>query len=230
MLNLVRRTATSPASPDELSPARQALIDNIEECAVASQRAVDLGAAERAASEAVGREAEAQAALDTIVEREAVALRLWSNNPIGPLPAPLTSERERAFADLANLRAATVIAQRNSNGVADAVSAAHEALGKLVAKRPELLKAVVFEEAQALRDKYFGAIREAQNLEGLLVGIADSFRGKGDGWEKVQKMIAGTVGDRERIKASIDRHRRVGSQLAARIATDPTATIEAEDE
>ena len=172
LITLPRRTPAE-TQPAQQTPARRRLHEHIQQQARQHERLNELAQAcrEAGADAAAERMAAAQRTLDSITEAESAALASWAATPTESMPALRTQEREAALGELAQATHAHETAARAAAAITTQFRADEQRLHDLHKQLPDLVDAVVIEEAQRLALRWHQARREAAACNGAIDGL-----------------------------------------------------------
>jgi len=112
----------------------------------------------REAAQAEQHEAEAQASVDAVAEHEGARLGVWTANPVGPMPAPLSADREAALAKLADAHRHAASRREQAEAVAPHYVEVVLQQQELDKRHAELVDAAVLEEAALLAQEYYSDV------------------------------------------------------------------------
>jgi hypothetical protein len=217
-----------------LSPARQALRDHFAAIAGLHVRVDQLSLLVRQAAEADAAEAEAQQAVNAVADAEEARLSVWSDNPSGPIPAPLTGQREAALSKLADAHRSAISSRRQAEAVQPRIHDLMRKRSDLSERSTSLIDAVLMEEAVSIARQYYDTVALMNAGLSALNGIFAAFRQRGSGraMETISALIGGGPDGaaREQRQRGLARHNALvineWSKLGERLAEDPHASIE----
>lgn len=232
MLCLLKRQ-DPPAATPTLSPARQALADNLAEIVALHARYDQLSEPQRRATAAERQEAEARRGVELVASAEDAQLAAWSSAPSGPLPAPLSAERDAALARFADFQYATQRAREQAETAAPHVLAVSLRIGELHKRTEDLINGVMLEEATIVARQYYDAVAAMNAALSALYGIRDALRHRhhGRGIEVVNLLIGGGSSGPERERRQRGQTRSNSAvlgewaELPALLAEDPAASV-----
>jgi len=235
LLRLAPRPPAGPTEPPALSPVRQRLADHYRRQAEQLERLDTLSAPGKEVANAEERVKQARAALDAIEQDERRELDAWMTRPQGPLPSTLNERRSAALVELATAERALDDAKRRGAASEPAFRAEEQKLHTLNKQTPDLIDAVLIEEANALADQLRSAKLRVAALIGAVKGLEHAALLAKRSAAAVGVIVAqrggqGTLIDEQKfVQAQVDtgeRHRVLALGLLDRLKSDPAASSE----
>lgn len=166
-LAVVPPAAATPAP----TPARLALVEHLARTAAAHGRAADLRQTWDRLQQAKEAEARARRVLETQTANEEAAMKAWAANPRGPMPQADVYARQMNEECVANSKRIADNVRAAEPEHAERSTAVTRELAMLDAALPELIGAVLLEDASNIREELDATIAKGNALTARLFGL-----------------------------------------------------------